>query len=332
VLSAAEQALQDGGIRVRRAKAPAIAFLIAGFTLTVWLIFRSGAAEVGAALRTAGWTGLLAISTFHLMATGLMGMAWWRLRRRGRRWVFVWGRLVRDAGSEVLPLSQIGGSLLAARSIVLHGIETTTAVASVVVDVTIEFCAQIAFVALGVILLVRLAPDSPLTRPALVGLAVALVAAGVMIVLQRWKSDLFERAAQRVAFATMGAALAGASAVQAELREIYRSSRIWPSLLMHFSAWILSAVEAWLALSIMGAHFDFAVVLTLESLLYAMRGMAFLVPSAIGVQEGAYVILAAALGLPPGLALGLSLMKRGRDLLLGIPVLLSWQVAESRRR
>ena len=331
-MSAAEQATEVGIRRSWRTRAPAFAWLAGGLALTVWLIVHFGAPGVAEALRAAGWGGLIAISAFHLIATTLMGIAWWRLRGTGRRWVFIWSRLVRDAGSEVLPLSQIGGSLLGARSIVLHGVESSLAAASVVADVTLEFCSQIAFLMLGAGLLLRLAPDCEFTKPILIGLAMSLGAAVAMVSLQRRESDFFARASRRVASATIGAALAGAAAVQAELREIYRSRRVWTSFLLHFLAWIATAVEAWIALRIMGAHFNFTVVLTLESLVYAMRAMAFLVPNAIGVQEGAYVVLGAALGLPPDLALGLSLLKRGRDLILGIPVLLTWQFLESRRR
>ena len=327
-MSAADQVDRVRGTRLQ---ARTVALFVAGLGLAVWLVFRLGGPEVAAALRTAGWKGLFAISAFHLLASGLMGMAWWRLRRLGRRWAFVWGRLLRDAGSEVLPLSQLGGSVLAARAIVLHGIETATAAALVVMDVTMEFCAQIAYVMLGALLLLWFAPDSALAKPLLVGLVAALAAAATMIFLQRRKSDLLDRLAGRATSAMLGSAFSGVSAVQAELRRTYRSSRVWPSCLMHFLAWIVSAIEAWIALRIMGAHLDFTVVLTMESLLYAMRGLAFLVPSAIGIQEGVYVVLGTALGVPPGLALGLSLMKRGRDLILGIPALLSWQVIESKR-
>src|SRR6185437_5740604 len=47
-------------------------------------------------------------------------------------------------------------------------------------------------------------------------------------------------------------------------------------------------------------------------------------------QEGAYVVAGAALGLPPDLALGLSLLKRARDVVLGIPALAAWHLLELR--
>ena len=38
-----------------------------------------------------------------------------------KSWIAVWGRFVRDAGSEVLPLSQVGGYVLGTRAITLAG-------------------------------------------------------------------------------------------------------------------------------------------------------------------------------------------------------------------
>jgi glycosyltransferase 2 family protein len=69
----------------------------------------------------------------------------------------------------------------------------------------------------------------------------------------------------------------------------------------------------------------------IESLLYAARSAAFIVPNAVGVQEGAYVLLGAGLGLTPEMGLALSLLKRGRDLAIGLPPLAAWQLLESSR-
>ena len=325
-------ALQDAKRRTWRAKVPAVVWLLGGLALAVWLILHFGAPAVGGALRAVGWVGLLVISAFHLISTMIMGFAWWRLRRAGKRRIFMWGRMLRDAGSEVLPLSQVGGSMLAVRAVVLHGISSAVATASVVVDITIEFCAQIAFAALGVALLVWLLPHSALAGPALLGLALALTIAVTFILIQRRGSDFLVRVATRFASTSLGAAFAGASAVQAELRQTYLTTSLWPSFLLHFSAWLLDAVEVWIALHLMGAHLSFPSILTMESLLYAARSLAFLVPNAVGVQEGAYVLLGTALGLTPSLALGLSLLKRGRDMLLGIPALLTWQIVETKQR
>jgi hypothetical protein len=69
----------------------------------------------------------------------------------------------------------------------------------------------------------------------------------------------------------------------------------------------------------------------IESLLYAARSLAFVVPNAVGVQEGAYLLLGASFGLTPEMALALSLLKRARDLVLGLPALGALQLLESGR-
>ena len=60
----------------------------------------------------------------------------------------------------------------------------------------------------------------------------------------------------------------------------------------------------------------------MESLGQAIRGAAFAIPGALGVQEGGYLLLAPLVGLPPDAGLALSLAKRARELLLGLPGLL----------
>jgi hypothetical protein len=56
-----------------------------------------------------------------------------------------------------------------------------------------------------------------------------------------------------------------------------------------------------------------------------------MVPNALGVQEGGLVLLGGMFGIGPDAALALSLVKRGRDLVIGVPALLAWQLVEGRR-
>ena len=49
------------------------------------------------------------------------------------------------------------------------------------------------------------------------------------------------------------------------------------------------------------------------------------------MQEGAYVVACGAFGAPPAVALAASLLRRGRDIAIAVPALLSWQIVEGRR-
>jgi uncharacterized membrane protein YbhN (UPF0104 family) len=100
---------------------------------------------------------------------------------------------------------------------------------------------------------------------------------------------------------------------------------------LHFIAWALGALEAWIAFHLMGAPISLAEAATIDSLVMGLRTFAFFVPGAIGVQEAAYVALCALFGISPGFALAFSLVRRGRDFLIGVPCLFAWQMVEGRR-
>ena len=69
----------------------------------------------------------------------------------------------------------------------------------------------------------------------------------------------------------------------------------------------------------------------LRALIGAVRGLSFLVPAGLGLQEGAYVALGALIGLPADMMLALSLASRLREILPSLPGLLLWQHVERRR-
>lgn len=69
----------------------------------------------------------------------------------------------------------------------------------------------------------------------------------------------------------------------------------------------------------------------IESLVDMVRGAAFLMPGALGAQEGTFVVLGGLFGLRPDQALAVSLIRRVRELAIGLPGLIAWQVGKLRR-
>ena len=99
---------------------------------------------------------------------------------------------------------------------------------------------------------------------------------------------------------------------------------------LHLLAWALGVAETWLGLQAMGAHIGAPAALVIESLGMAARSAGFAVPGSLGVQEGGFVLAGGLVGLPPDAAMALSMVKRARELLVGIPGLLAWQWSEGR--
>jgi putative membrane protein len=208
----------------------------------------------------------------------------------------------------------------------------TIAGASTMVDLTLEFFAKLAYMALGLSLLVHLRPDAPIALPVIVGLGATVLVAVAFVVVQRHGFSFFDRLARFLGQGWGQRTAAGAAAVHAALAGIYqRRARLYAGFALHLACWIVSAVEVWFALRLAGAPLGFATVLVIESLVYAIRTVAFAIPNAVGVQEGAYVLIGATFGLTPEMALAISLSKRARDLVIGLPALGIWQVVEGER-
>jgi glycosyltransferase 2 family protein len=309
---------------------------IVGLLLGTAIVGYYGFGAVGSALIAIGWAGFFAVLLYHLALIVLLGMAWHAVLPPPRAtppWVAVWSRTIRDSGSEILPLSQIGGIVMGARAAIVAGMTAQLSLASTVVDVTLETLAQLVYALLGLGLLLWLHPNAAVARPIAIGLGVGVVAVFAFIMLQRRGMGLIEKMAEKLAPRWVPAdAGYKARVMHLELHAIYKHM-VGPQLgfLLHVAAWIANGIEAWMALRFMGAPLSIPDVLTIESLLYALRSFAFFVPNAVGVQEGGYVMLGALFGLPPEVALALSLLKRARDLTIGVPALLAWQVAEGGR-
>ena len=240
--------------------------------------------------------------------------------------------MVRDASANCLPFSQVGGFVFGARAATLHGVSWSLATASTVVDVTAEFLAQLAFTAIGLGILLARAPNSSLAVPLEVGLGLAVMAGAALIWLQQGAAPLFARLGRRIAGRWFDDAQDRVEVLQAELALIYgHTVRLAIGFFVHLLGWLGTGVAGWITYRALGVPIDFDDALAIEALLSAMAAIAFLVPVNAGVQEAGYAGLGAIFGVPPELSLGVSLVRRARDLAVGVPILLIWQFFEMRR-
>ncbi|MGH7046713.1 MAG: lysylphosphatidylglycerol synthase domain-containing protein [Stellaceae bacterium] len=296
------------------------------------LVVHFGTAGVLRSLLAVGWAGFAVICVIQLALIAAMGVAWRVLLRRVPLWAAIWARLIRDSASEVLPLSQVGGYVAGARAIAVTGVAGSTGAASTIVDVTLEFLAQIAYTAIALSWLLHLDPRARVAAPVATGLVVAALMAVGFLIAQRRGFGVLDRLAGALGQGWAERTAAGAAGLHAAIGDTYTyRAGLWVSFAIHLFCWVASAAEIWLALRFLGAPLDFGAVLVIESLLYAIRSVAFAVPNAVGVQEAAYVVLGLSFGLTPETALALSLLKRGRDLAIGVPALGAWQLIESER-
>ena len=310
----------------------AILGLAAATAIVGWF----GFSAVFADLARLGWRSFGFLCLYTALPFLLLGTAWFVLDPAaplGRWPVFIWARIIRDAGSELLPFSHVGGFVFGARAAVLQGVSSTTAFATTIVDVTTETIAQLGFAGLGFgMLLIRLGDargaHGGLIGSAIIGLALSAAGAAIFIVLQRRGGGTAEKLAARF----LPGAAAQTAQVGKALAALYDNPwRIGLAVAIHLAAWVASAVGVWLALRLAGVEISLAGLLAIESLVAAARSAAFVAPMGIGVQEATYAVVGPLFGLGPDLSLALSLLRRARDLATGVPALLIWQGLEGAR-
>jgi putative membrane protein len=113
-----------------------------------------------------------------------------------------------------------------------------------------------------------------------------------------------------------------------------RGGAVTASFLLSLIAWLVGTGEVCLILDFLHRPVGLSDAMMIESLGQGIRGAGFFIPGALGVQEGGYLLLAPLAGLPPDIALAVSLAKRAREILLGLPglIYIHWSERGWRRR
>jgi hypothetical protein len=116
------------------------------------------------------------------------------------------------------------------------------------------------------------------------------------------------------------------------VRRLYRRRRaVLACFLWQLAGWSAGTGEIWLALLFLGHPVALGDAFAIEAVIQALSSTAFIVPAALGVQEGGFLAVGGLVGLAPELALALALVRRARDVIIFVPALLLWQVGAGRR-
>ncbi|KIL97473.1 putative integral membrane protein [Paramagnetospirillum magnetotacticum MS-1] len=242
-------------------------------------------------------------------------------------------RWIGESINTLLPVGQVGGDVARARLMAASGVRTQTAGAQVAVDFLLGIVSQAAFALMGVGALLLTAPGIAASFQAVAGTLVLVLLAGLLAALQRkgFFGGLSGIAKKVMGEETSSRLARGAAELDREVASILGDR---PRMLAGFgwrlAGWLTHVGEAWILLSALGLPTNLETALALESLTWAIRSAAFLIPGAIGAQEGAIVAVGLLLGVPAESALALALAKRAREILVCGPGLLVWLFTERR--
>jgi putative membrane protein len=317
----------------------AIAYIggLVGVTLLVILMVRADLAGMLRITVAAGWP-LLWLLPYRGLFFLLYALGWQRLVRpvdpekRAGLGYLLWGTAVREAIDRLLPVASLGGGVIGVRMLRWRGLEAGAAAAGVIIEMVLTFMATYLFAVLGFALLLGVDAAAQEYHRVLLTLIFSLPVPILTFLLLRHGS-VFTRIENHLRpLVGMTGMSEGAASLDRELRSaLDRYGNLTMVLVLEFAALLSGTFEIWLALRLFGHPVSVSDAVILESMCQALRTVAFLVPAGLGVQEAGLVIFGHVLGLSSELALAVSLAKRLREILCGLPALASWQWVEGRR-
>jgi putative membrane protein len=313
----------------------ALAGATTGLALLIALVAWEGWQDVLHAFARAGWPLLLLVP---LRVATLALDAWaWRIlllplapaRAPGLAFL-LWVASVREAVNRLLPVAGVGGEVVGLRLARTRIPDTAGVAASLVVEVLLTIAVLYLFGGVGVVLMAHIAAGMDE-----VGTIAASLLLSLPLPLLAWWLLRHGTAFQRIehwAARLLGpraAALDGAALDAALARLSGQHGRLLRALGWQSLAYVAGSVETWYALRLLGHPVDVTTAIAIEGLTQAVRHAGFLVPAGLGVQEAATVLFGHLAGVGGDVALSLALAKRMREVVLGVPALLSWHWFEA---
>jgi putative membrane protein len=315
----------------------AIWLLTAGVLLFAGVLISQGLTAVFVTLAVAGW-GLPLVALLHLVPLALdaasVRVMFDTAKVRSSLRDAILARWVGESANSFLPAGPIGGPVVMSRYFTQRGMSMRDAAAGVTVSTTLQALAQIIFALMGVALLGAHASqgsEHAIRLPLIIaGGVLAFCLTGFYLMQRRGLFGKLMRAIKRFSGKRDWSRFTSqADAIDHAVQAAYgRRGRVAASFLLSFVGWVIGTAEVYLILQLLQFPVSWSDALLLESLGQAIRAAGFAIPGSLGIQEGGFLLLAPLAGLRPETALALSLAKRAREVILGVPGLLYLHLSE----
>jgi uncharacterized protein (TIRG00374 family) len=312
-------------------KALRAALFVSGITVLAYLVFRVGADPLLSVLgRLAWWQFVLVCLPYgFIMAVDTLG---WRYAFAGKPPPYLRMLAARTAGEALniaTALGSVGGEAVKVW-LLRPAVPYDESVPSVVIAKTTSTIAQALFLVLGLLVAITVVPvDARVISAMLILLAVEALLVGGFLATQL--TGLVRRGGRLLAWSGLIAEASHAERLDASLRLFYRHRwrRFLQSITCHLCGWLLGVLETMVMLFVLDISAQAATAAVIETLGSGVRFATFLVPGSLGVLEGAYTGVFAALGLGAGAGLAFSLVRRARQIVwigVGLLVLVAARV------
>ena len=279
-------------------------FLLAGLTVFTFLVYKAGFASIYDALELVS-PGFIVIIILHFVCWCFQNAAWalelGKIYDGIGIWTLTKARIMGDAFNAVIPLGNFGGEPIKLFLLKDKGPKTAIA-ASQILDKTIFALGSLLYILTGIGIAVFILNVFSFKQKVVILLTLALMAWGLIVFIR--KKDFFSALSGRLTKLGIGRNFLSAkmdSIVRIDeiVASFYRSERrrFLTSVILHFSARLVSAVEYYLVFRFLNLDLTFSQAFCIHSLTLIAYTIFFFIPGHWGVAEGAQGFIFMALGL-----------------------------------
>jgi uncharacterized protein (TIRG00374 family) len=299
-------------------------FLVLGIGLLGAVVAQTDILHALSLLAEIGW-GFAAIFGLYFIAFAIDAYAWQIATPNvplNLKWLyrFYQVRLAGEAFNTVTPTASMGGEAVKAIMLKnLYGIGYRDGTASLILAKTLIVVALVAFLAIGFSLMFGSSKlDDSYKFVSGAGLAAFMLGAIIFLVIQRFKiTTLAGTALGRSRwFAKLNSVLQPLNEVEDRLIHFYtrQPHRLMSVFVLSFINWALGIFEIWLVMYLIGHPISFTDAWIIETVAQLVRSATFFIPASIGAQEGAFLVVGAAITGTPSFGLTVALARRIREI------------------
>lgn len=269
-----------------------------------------------------GFAALLAVSALVFLLDSLLWLLCLPALPATPRWLLRLARVraVGEAYNDTLPAAGLGGEPVKALLLKSHyGVGLGDTTVSIVLFRTINLVGQLLMLVLAFVLILAIGQVS---REVEVGAGIGfafLVAIAVALVLFP-ACNLASRGGRRLDGRSWARVIVeGLDKVEAFERQTAGFYRRYPvrfvvALAVSLAQWLVGAAEIWLALWLLGHPVTVAEAVIIEALVQGVRSASFFIPSNLGTQDGAIVLISGMFTGAPVAGLSTAILRRLRQL------------------
>ncbi len=300
-------------------------YLLIGLALFAVVVAETDFADAGARLMQIGW-GLAVVLALYFVTFGLDSLTWLitlRTRPVSPTWlVRMWKvRLVGEAFNMTVPAGGMGGEPV--KAVLLkqqYGIDYREGTASLFLSKTVNMIGLAAFLAAGLALMLRQGSLPPVYELAGgIGLAAFVSATTIFFVIQRFRlsSAVTGMLTRRAVTRRLAGGLENIHEVESHFIDFYsgRRARFAATVAIAWLSWVIGVLEIYYTLQFLGHPVSFAEAWIIEAMAQMVRAGAFFVPAGIGLQDGAFVLISAAITGSTELGVAVALVRRIREII-----------------